>query len=252
LHNIKYGTAPLDLLDLFLPQSRAGEPLLVLVHGGGWRGGDKGNYGLIARHLSRCGIAVANIDYPMGPTTYSDTQAASTLRALVWAEEKAAVYGYAPDRTTILGHSAGAQIATLAALDPALAPLRRNIQISGVIAISGLGYVPPHPSEVSALSEYLRQFYYAAFGPDLSRWQRYNVTRFVHAGLPAFLVIHARDDTVSPEVDSSALVIALRGAGADVDYIEPTDRDHDSVLGDVPLIRDDPTRLVIERFILSR
>ena len=48
------------------------------------------------------------------------------------------------------------------------------------------------------------------------------------------------------------LVGALRRAGADVNYIEPTDRDHNSVLADVPLIRDDPTRPVIERFILSR
>lgn len=252
LHNIYYGSAPLEVLDLFLPQSRAGEPLLVLIHGGGWRGGDKAPYGLIARHLSGCGIAVANIDYPLGQTTYSDTQAASTLSALRWLETKAAVYGYAGDRTSILGHSAGAQIATLAMLDPRLGPLRRGIRVSGVIAISGLGYAPPRAGDLSALPDYLVQFYRAAFGPDVSRWQRYDVTRSVHAGPPAFLVILARDDAVAPAEDSSTLVVALRRAGTDVDYLRPPERDHNSVLADVPLVRDDPTGLAIERFVLSR
>ena len=252
LHDLRYGPAPLERLDLFLPRSRAGEPLLVMLHGGGWSGGDKAPYGIIARHLSTCGMAVANIDYPLGPAIHSQTQAASTLAALQWLQGKAALYGYAPDRTSLLGHSAGAQIATLAVLDPALAHARRGVAVRGVIAISGFGYSPPQPSEVADLPLYLAQFYRAAFGSAATRWQRYDVIRYVHAGPPAFLIIHARDDTVAPEEDSSAFAVALRRAGTSVEYLQPSDRDHNSVLADVPLVPDDETGRAIERFILSR
>jgi arylformamidase len=252
LHDLRYGAAPLEFLDLFLPEARAGEPLVVMIHGGGWNGGDKAPYGIVARHLSTCGIAVANIDYPLGVATHSMTQAASTLAALRWLEGKAAVYGYAPDRTSLLGHSAGAQIAALAVLDPALAQDRRGAPVSGVIAISGLGYSPPQPGEVAALAPYLARFYRAAFGPDARSWQRYDLTRYVHAGPPAFLIIHARDDTVAPEDDSSAFVVALRRAGTSVDYLQPSERDHNSVLADVPLVPDDETGRAIESFVFSR
>ena len=252
LHNVSYASGPQQILDLFIPQQIAGEPLLVLVHGGGWSSGDKSSYGIIARHLSGCGIAVANIDYPMGSRIRAHDQAAAVLTAVSWVQNRAAVYGYDGDRTTLMGHSAGAEIISLAVLDPALAPARRSVHISGVIAMAGLGYMPPQPAQLVTLPEYLDQFYHTAFGPDVENWHRYDVTRFVHAGSPSWLVIRGRDDVIAPEEDSASFASALRRAGASVEYVEQPDRDHDSIAQGMVFLGDDPVRSRVERFVMSR
>lgn len=252
LHNIPYGTGRLEMLDLFLPQKIAGEPLLVLVHGGGWSSGDKSQYGVIARQLSSCGIAVANVDYPMGPGIHAREQAASVLAATRWTQRKSAIYGYAADRTTLMGHSAGAQIISLAVLDPALATQRDDLPIGGVIAMAGLGYSPPQPDKVAALPQYLNVFYHTAFGPHAATWYHYDLTRYVRAGAPAWLVIWGRDDVIAPREDSASFALALRRAGASLEYVEQSDRDHDTIAQGMVLLGDDPVRSRVERFILSR
>ncbi|MBV8594932.1 MAG: alpha/beta hydrolase [Candidatus Eremiobacteraeota bacterium] len=252
LHNIAYGSSPQQVLDLFVPQRLAGEPLLVLVHGGGWSSGDKATYGVIARHLSGCGIAVANINYPMGPQIRARDQAGSVLTALAWTQHRAAIYGYDGDRTSLMGHSAGAEIVALAVLDPELGRVRSGVRISGVITMAGLGYTPPQPDQIATLPEYLNQFYHTAFGPRVETWSRYDVTRFVHAGPPAWLVIHGRDDVIAPAEDSAAFAVALRQAGAVVEYVEQPDRDHDSIAQGMVFFGDDPVRSRVERFVMSR
>jgi acetyl esterase/lipase len=242
----------MEILDLFVPHKLAGEPLLVVVHGGGWSSGDKEAYGVIARHLSRCGIAVANIDYPMGPRIRAKAQAAAVLAAVAWLQGKSVIYGYAGDRTSLLGHSAGAEIISLAVLDPQLTAVRRDVNIRGVVAMAGLGYAPPQPDKVSSLPEDLNHFYHTAFGPQIDAWQRYDVARFAHAGPPAWLVIRGRDDTVAPQEDSAALAAALRRAGATVEYVEQPDRDHDTIAQGMVFIGDDPVRSRVESFVLSQ
>jgi len=252
LHNVVYGSSPQQALDLFVPQRLAGEPLLVLVHGGGWSSGDKAAYGVIARQLSGCGIAVANVDYPMGPRVRARDQARSVLAAIAWTQNRAAIYGYDGDRTSLMGHSAGAEIVSLAVLDPELARSRRSVRGSGVIAMAGLRYIPLQPEQLATLPACLNRFYHAAFGPQVETWSRYDLTRFVRAGPPGWLVIRGRDDMIAPEEDSAALALALRQAGAAVDYVEQPDRDHDSIAQGMIFLGDDPVRSRVERFVTSR
>ena len=151
-----------------------------------------------------------------------------------------------------MGHSAGAEIISLAVLDPQLAAARRDLNIRGVVAMAGLGYAPPQPSDASALPEYLIRFYHTAFGPQVEAWHRYDVTRFTRAGPPAWLVISGQDDAVAPQKDSAIFVAALRRVGASVDYLEQPDRNHDTIAQGMVLLGDDPVRSRVERFVLSQ
>lgn len=254
--NAPYGSdQTFNSLDLYLPWHKAGEPLILFVHGGGWISGDKRDYRHMGNFFARCGIAFASVNYPLSPRVRADAQAAAVLAAMHWLSEHAPVYGYAGDRVFLMGHSAGAELVALAALDPALARIKDPGPIAGVIAIAGLGYRPPSHAAAAVLAPNIRNYYRAAFGPDEELWQRFNVERALRGRErerePAFLIVHGSDDTYVPEADSHGLARALNDAGDAVAYLQPADRDHATVLSSIARDPNDPTGLAIEHFVFS-
>jgi len=140
-----------SLLDLYLPPgARRGtdRPMLLLwIHGGGWRIGSKddllGLYGRVCRSLAaESGIAVANLNYRLTPKVRHPEHVRDVAAALSWLRQRADDYGYDPNRMVLAGHSAGAHLASLVALD------RRWLReadgsepdafVRGVVASSGL------------------------------------------------------------------------------------------------------------------
>ncbi len=245
-----YGTsAKFQTLDLYVPARRAGEPVMVMVHAGGWVGGDKRVYGPIATAFAGCGIAVADINYRLAPRVRAVDQAADVLSAVRWIQTHAPAFGYAADRTFLLGHSAGAELVALGALQRRV--LGNGAQappIVGVIAIDGTGYSPLRDYADDRNSQGMSAFYAAGFGKDERTWQRYDLLRVTRPGAPPFLVIHGIDDHFAAAADSQRLADALRTAGNRVTYLQPANRDHNSV---IEAARDpsDPTALAIERFV---
>lgn len=238
-------------LDLYLPWRKAGEPLILFVHGGGWTGGDKRDYGHVGRWFARCGIAFANVNYPLAPKTRAGAQAAAVLDALDWLARRGPVYGYAADRTFLMGYSAGAQLVSLAALDPAVARKRANVSISGVIALAGLGYRLPGPGAARTLRPDIRRMFAAAFGPDIASWKRFNLFNAHPQKSTPFLVAVGRDDVFVPEADSLEFAQALRRVGGAVAYLRPSDRDHSTIVSAIARDPNDPTGLAIERFVYT-
>ena len=251
VHDARYLLASSQRLDLYLPWHEAGEPVVVFAHGGGWAGGGRRSYAHIGMFFARCGIAFANVDYPLVPQARADAQAAAILAAARWVAGRAAIYGYAADRLVLMGHSAGAEIVSLAAVDSRLAKDRDRLNIAGVVAVSGLGYELPTKNESRKLPAYIVALYRGAFGPDASHWARFDVAPPPRAREPAFLVVHARDDTYAPERDSAALVRALQRSGVAVGYLQPAGRDHNSVIAEIARDADDPTGIAVERFVFG-
>jgi len=98
-------------LDLYLPAKRpAGLPGIVLVHGGGWRSGDRGNLAPMAIRLAELGYASATVSYRLsGEAKYP--AAVDDVRAVVrWMRSRPEID---PHRIAIAGGSAGGQIASL-------------------------------------------------------------------------------------------------------------------------------------------
>jgi len=95
----------------------AGAPLLVYFHGGGWTIGDLDTHDIVCRTLAnkaRC--VVIAVDYRMGPEHRFPAAVEDSVAALRWVAGRAAALGGDAARIAVGGDSAGANLATVAAI----------------------------------------------------------------------------------------------------------------------------------------
>jgi acetyl esterase/lipase len=118
-------SAPELALDLYRGRGSSPRPLVVVVHGGSWQGGDKGEAGHVSRFLAARGFTVADLRYRLAPRHRSPASVADVKCLLGRLRERAQELALDPRRVALLGRSAGGQIALVAAYsagDPRLAP----------------------------------------------------------------------------------------------------------------------------------
>jgi len=110
-------------LDLYLPAAAKAVPVpgIVLVHGGGWRAGVRGNFAPMAIRMAQRGYAAATISYRLSPEALYPAAVQDARAAVRWMRTHAAEYGIDPSRIAIGGGSAGGQIAALAGVTGGLA-----------------------------------------------------------------------------------------------------------------------------------
>ncbi|MDB4614282.1 glycerophosphodiester phosphodiesterase family protein [bacterium] len=101
-------------LDLYLPATNSSggkPPLVVWIHGGGWRGGSKKKPPL--RELTKHGFAVASISYRFSKTAIFPAQIHDCKAAVRWLRANADRFGYRGDWIAVAGGSAGGHLALL-------------------------------------------------------------------------------------------------------------------------------------------
>ncbi len=142
--DLRYGPAPGETLDLFLPAGGGPAPVHVFVHGGYWRSLGKGDFSFVARGLQPAGALVAVIDYALIPAVDMDELVRQVRAAVAWLHRNAAAFGGDPDRITASGHSAGGHlVAMLMSTDwPRFAGLPSDVVKAGS-GISGLYDLEP-------------------------------------------------------------------------------------------------------------
>lgn len=109
--------SPTQALHLSLPvRTGAAVPLVVLVHGGGFYEGDKGDVRFLVEALNARGYATAAIDYRLSGEALFPAAVQDVTSAIRWVRANAAVHGIDPDRIAVWGLSAGGNLAAMAAL----------------------------------------------------------------------------------------------------------------------------------------
>jgi acetyl esterase/lipase len=201
-------------LDVYMPDGPApkgGWPVVVAVHGGGWRGGDRGDFGRSLAPLVRRGAAVVAVGYtlsrpgaPSWPANLDDVS-----DAVEWVRRQGGDYGLDPDRLTLLGASAGGHLALLLAERPGA-----KASIRGVVDFYG----PADLKSLHAASPAARSVELLLGGPPASRPDLYAAASPVvgaRSGMPPVLIVHGAADSLVPLDQSQRLARALAEAGVD-------------------------------------
>lgn len=121
LRDVPYGKDGRQRMDIYLPRHTANAPVIFMVHGGGWRRGDKGMKTVVENKVARWvprGFIFVSANYRMLPDAGPADQAQDIARALAAAQGKAVSWGGDPARFILMGHSAGAHLVTLLSASP--------------------------------------------------------------------------------------------------------------------------------------
>lgn len=207
--NISYGAEPQNRLDVYVPdQAPAGpRPLIVFWHGGRWKFGDKADYRFVGAALAELGYVAVLPNYRHYPNVKMPGFMDDAARAGEWAAAHAGEFGADTSGLYLMGHSAGAHMAALVALDPRYfaAAGRPGPRIAGVIGLSGpYDFLPLLEPDVQDM-----------FGPP-QNYPDSQPINFVRSDAPPMLLVHGlMDDTVRPK-NSQNLATALRARGVPV------------------------------------
>jgi acetyl esterase/lipase len=202
--SIPYGEGARRTLDVYRPNAAAAAPVVVFFYGGSWQTGSKQIYQFVAAALAQQGYVAVVPDYRVYPEIRYPGFLEDSARALRWVKDNAARFGGDPNKLFVMGHSAGAYMAAMLALDSRwlrTVDMTPDRDISGLIGISG-------PYDFLPLRDGTLQTIFG--GANDATTQPIN---YVSPGAPpALLVTGANDDTVNPG-NSARLGARLHAAG---------------------------------------
>lgn len=209
---ITFGSDPRLRLDIYGPAKADGpSPVIVFFYGGSWASGTRLGYGFAAKAFAARGYTVVIPDYRLVPDVHFPAFVEDGAAAIAWTEANIARHGGDSARLSLIGHSAGAHIGMLLALDPRWlraagsdpARLRAAVGLSGPYDFL--------PFSVGATRN--------AFGraPDPQLTQPIN---FARGDAPPILLATGTEDTMVLPRNSRKLAKALQGAGATVELRE--------------------------------
>jgi len=205
--NLVYGPSASQKLDVYLPAHARNSPVVVFFYGGGWNSGDKASYKFVGAALASAGYIAVVPNYTLYPKARFPVFMRDAARAVVWAREHATEWGGDPSNLYVAGHSAGAHIAIMLALDEEYLAEAGGTRrwLRGAIGLSG-------PYDFLPFTEaYLNDL----FGPP-SSYPRSQPINFVSADAPRLLLMHGTADRRVSVNNTRSLEKALHAAGAPV------------------------------------
>jgi acetyl esterase/lipase len=137
-NDARYGAGPRRTLDVYVPERRPTRaPVIVFFYGGGWSNGAKEHYSFVGDAFAAQGFVTIVPDYRIYPEVRFPGFVEDAAAALHWVRDNVSRYGGDPDRIVLVGHSAGAHIAMLTALDPRYADAADRGAIRGLVGLAG-------------------------------------------------------------------------------------------------------------------
>jgi acetyl esterase/lipase len=219
-------------LDLYLPAQPKG-PLLVWIHGGGWRGGTKANPPGLASVKN--GIAVASVEYRFSQHAIFPAQIEDCKAAIRWLRAHAAEYGYRGDMVAAWGASAGGHLVALLGVTGQVrdfdvgANLDQSSAVQCVIDWFGPADFPAYDPDLPTAmvqrenpDSVIAQLFGGPVSQKLELAKRASPVTWATKDAAPMLIMQGTNDPLVPLDQSRRLADKLKSVGADVtlDVIE--------------------------------
>lgn len=217
-------------LDLYLPADKKEYPIVLFVHGGGYRKGDRKNVANFGKAMAAEGVGVAAVGYRLFPKVKHPEQIGDVAKAFVWLKDNAAKYGGSPKKLFLAGHSAGGHLVALLGADPTYLKAEKAslADVKGVIALAG--YYKPRAKDV--------------FGDAL---ESAAPIKHVKEGVPAYLLLYSEKESEGLPKHSDDLAKAIRGEKSEAESKLIKGRDHGTLFSKIAA--DEPVGQAILGFV---
>ncbi|WP_373546647.1 alpha/beta hydrolase [Chamaesiphon sp.] len=211
-------------LNIYRPAQVGNYPAIVSIYGGAWQRGNPDSDDTFNRYIAAQGYVVWAISYRHAPTYHFPIQIEDVRQALTYIQHAADTETNL-DRVAMIGRSAGAQLAMLAAYQDPPFPIRALVNYYGPVNLTA-GYedVPtPDPIESRAT---LRAFLGGTPQTVPKLYRQASPINAVKSALPASLLIYGGKDHIIESKYGSYLAQQLRSAGNQAVFIEIPWADH--------------------------
>ncbi len=224
-----------EKLDLYLPKNRkAGEksPAVLLIHGGGWKEGDKRQAREIefGMTLAENGFVAASINYALRSAGKFPQNLQDCKNGIRYLRAHADELGIDPERISVMGGSAGGHLALLVAYtadQSNLAPSQPypgvSDKVSSVVDFYGISNLATRketdPNGKPLKIEPLDSTTQSIFGSTPEDWKKASPVTYVKRDVPPTLILHGKKDTTVDSDQSQELADALKKAGATYEII---------------------------------
>lgn len=245
LRDVPYGKDDRQRMDVYLPRQASAAPVILMVHGGGWRWGDKGMKTVVENKVARWvprGFVFISVNYRMLPDAGPAEQAQDIARALAAAQSQAASWGGDPARFILMGHSAGAHLVALLSASPEQAFTLGAQPWLGTVSLDSAAL-----DVVETMKARHLRLYDTAFGSDPTYWKS---TSPFHAlsghATPLLAVCSSRRSDACPQAKQYAARARSLGVQAAVLEQDLSHKDINQTLG-----LESPYTEAVESFLSS-
>lgn len=248
--DVPYGSDPRQRMDVYVPTGLAASavraPVIFMVHGGGWRHGDKAMGRVVQEKVARwvpLGFVLISVNYRLLPETPVAEQERDVQAALMAAQQRAPQWGADSGRFILMGHSAGAHLVALLNARASQALREGAWPWLGTVSLDSAMMNVPARMRAPHLP-----LYDDAFGTDPAYWVALSPFHQWTTGAPPMQMVCStqRADDPCQQSDAMARHVRTRGGRAEV---LPQDLDHGEINAQLGL-ESDYTRAV-ETFMAS-
>lgn len=224
---IRFATAaqiPLNAI-VYRPPVAGVYPTIVQIYGGAWQRGEPESFAHFARFMAARGYVVFAIDYRHAPQFHFAEQLADVKTALAWVRRNAGKYGADTAHMALLGRSAGAHLAMMAAYDRAETSVKAVVNFYGPVDLVEAWMSPPSPDPLNIRDVELK-FIGAPLEAGLAKYQEASPINLVRAGLPPTLSIYGARDNIVERKFGAMLHEKLTATGNQSIFIDIPWADH--------------------------
>ncbi len=219
-------TAAVPAVAIFAPETKHAYPVVVMFHGGGWFGGSSLSTAPLAEYLADQGVVVFNSTYRTSsggfPESFDDV--ACAIRG---ARVEAADYTTTPDEISVVGHSAGAHLASVIALAGdefgSQCASAGSATVDAFVGLAG-------PYDPTLYRQVLPSFFGTRFENDPAPWEAGSAYTYL-GNNPTIevLLMHGGADELVPISSSQLFSDALAEAGYEVEFVEVEGAPHQAL-----------------------
>jgi acetyl esterase/lipase len=219
-------------LDLYVPKDKGDAPVLMFVHGGTWKSGDRKWYIEFGKTFAKKGLITAVLSYRLSPAVKHPSHIEDVAKAFAWLKKK-----FASNKLYVMGHSAGGHLVALLATNEKYLKAEGCAakDITGVIGISGVYHILP---DAKVLPE--------VFTDNPETRKDASPSDFIREGLPKFCLFYASKEMALLDSSAKEFHKGLEGKKVETELHVVENRDHISIITNCGKPEDDMTKRILE------